>query len=139
MKNSFPKLFFFRRFSFCYVQTHSRKLRCRLFSPWFARTSPRCICHRQRSATHSLKRKSGKIPVFLLSLLLLTACQPTPTEDVVTNKAEGRLEALIAADPFLGDYAYLLRTMKEDAKYVLDDKVEEALKHGIVGNDDEEW
>lgn len=37
------------------------------------------------------------------------------------------LEAIIAADPFLGDYAYLLRTMKEDAKYVLDDKVEEAL------------
>ena len=37
------------------------------------------------------------------------------------------LEALIAADPFLGDYAYLLRTMKDDAKYVLDEKVEEAL------------
>ena len=37
------------------------------------------------------------------------------------------LEALIAADPFLGDYAYLLRTMQDDAKYVLDEKVEEAL------------
>ena len=37
------------------------------------------------------------------------------------------LEALIAADPFLGDYAYLLRQMKDDAKYVLDEKVEEAL------------
>ena len=37
------------------------------------------------------------------------------------------LEALIAADPFLGDYAYLLRTMRDDAKYVLDEKVEEAL------------
>ena len=37
------------------------------------------------------------------------------------------LEDLIAADPFLGDYAYLLRTMKDDAKYVLDEKVEEAL------------
>ena len=37
------------------------------------------------------------------------------------------LEELIAADPFLGDYAYLLRTMKDDAAYVLDEKVEEAL------------
>lgn len=37
------------------------------------------------------------------------------------------LEELISADPFLGEYAYLLRTMKDDAKYVLDEKVEEAL------------
>ena len=37
------------------------------------------------------------------------------------------LEELIAADPFLQDYAYLLRTTREDAKYVLDEKVEEAL------------
>ena len=37
------------------------------------------------------------------------------------------LEELIVADPFLGDYAFLLRNMKEDAKYVLDEKVEEAL------------
>ena len=37
------------------------------------------------------------------------------------------LEELIAADPFLGDYSFLLRNMKEDAKYVLDEKVEEAL------------
>ena len=37
------------------------------------------------------------------------------------------LEALISADPFLEGYAYLLRNMKEDAKYVLDEKVEEAL------------
>ena len=37
------------------------------------------------------------------------------------------LEALIAADPFLTEYAYLLRTAKEDARYVLDEKVEEAL------------
>ena len=35
--------------------------------------------------------------LFLLSILLLTACQPTPRDDVVANKAEGRLEALIAA------------------------------------------
>ena len=37
-----------------------KKLRFPWFSPWFARASPRCICHRQRSASHSLKRKSGK-------------------------------------------------------------------------------
>ncbi|MBR6120124.1 MAG: M3 family oligoendopeptidase [Oscillospiraceae bacterium] len=37
------------------------------------------------------------------------------------------LEELIAADPFLEGYAYLLRTTKDDAKYVLDEKVEEAL------------
>ena len=37
------------------------------------------------------------------------------------------LEALIAADPFLGDYAHLLRVTKENAKYTLDEKVEEAL------------
>ncbi len=37
------------------------------------------------------------------------------------------LEALIAADPFLGQYAYLLRTMADDARYTLDEKVEEAL------------
>ena len=37
------------------------------------------------------------------------------------------LEELIAADPFLGEYAFLLRNMKEDARYVLDEKVEEAL------------
>jgi len=43
----------------------------------------------------SPKRKSRMVPLALV--LLLVACQPTPTEDVVTNKAEGRLEALIAA------------------------------------------
>ena len=37
------------------------------------------------------------------------------------------LEELIAADPFLTDYAYLLRTMQEDSRYTLDEKVEEAL------------
>lgn len=37
------------------------------------------------------------------------------------------LEELIAADPYLQEYAYLLRMQKLDAKYTLDDKVEEAL------------
>jgi hypothetical protein len=53
-------LFCLRRFFLCYVQTTVKKLRFRWFSPWFARASPRCICHRQRLASHSLKRKSGK-------------------------------------------------------------------------------
>ena len=38
-----------------------------------------------------------KLLPLALALLLLTACQPTPAEDVVVNKTEGRLEALIAA------------------------------------------
>ena len=37
------------------------------------------------------------------------------------------LEEIIASDPFLTRYAYNLRMRKEDAKYTLDDKVEEAL------------
>ncbi len=37
------------------------------------------------------------------------------------------LDELIAADPYLQDYAYLLRMTKADAKFTLDDKVEEAL------------
>ena len=36
---------------------------------------------------------------LLLCLLTLIACQPTPTEDVVANKAEGRLEELIVEAP----------------------------------------
>ncbi len=39
----------------------------------------------------------------------------------------GNLEEIIASDPFLTQYAYDLRMRKEDAKYTLDDKVEEAL------------
>ena len=37
----------------------------------------------------SPKRKSGKIPVVLLSLVLLAACQPTPETEVVMNKGDG--------------------------------------------------
>lgn len=47
----------------------------------------------------SLKRKSGKGIVFILVLSLLVACQPTPTAEPVVNKAEGRLEELIVAQP----------------------------------------
>ena len=37
--------------------------------------------------------------LLICALPLLTACQPTPTEDVVVNKTEGRLEELIVAQP----------------------------------------
>ncbi len=37
------------------------------------------------------------------------------------------LDELIAADPFLQEYAYRLHRIQENAKYTLDDKVEEAL------------
>ena len=47
----------------------------------------------------SPKRKSRRISVVLLSILLLAACHPTPEVDPVTNKAEGRLEQLIVAAP----------------------------------------
>ena len=40
-----------------------------------------------------------RILCLLLCLLTLIACQPTPRSDVVTNKAEGRLEALIVSAP----------------------------------------
>ena len=54
----------------------------------------------------------------------------TSAADAVFQAYVGRtenLEELIAADPFLEGYAYKLRTMQDDAKYVLDEKVEEAL------------
>lgn len=40
-----------------------------------------------------------RIVCLLLCLLTLIACQPTPTEDVVANKAEGKLESAIHSDP----------------------------------------
>ena len=36
---------------------------------------------------------------LLIAALLLCACQPTPEEDVVVNKAEGALESVISGDP----------------------------------------
>ena len=47
----------------------------------------------------SPKRKSGKIPVVLLSLVLLAACQPTPETEVVMNKGDGTLETVIHSEP----------------------------------------
>lgn len=47
----------------------------------------------------SPKRKSRRKIAAILALILLTACQPTPTQEPVVNKAEGRLEQLIVAEP----------------------------------------
>ena len=47
----------------------------------------------------SPKRKSRRKIAAILALLLLTACQPTPEAEPVVNKAEGRLEQLIVAEP----------------------------------------
>lgn len=38
-----------------------------------------------------------------------------------------QLEELIAADPLLGEYAYLLRTTRDDARYLLSEQAEEIL------------
>ena len=38
------------------------------------------------------------------------------------------LDELIAADPFLQEYTYRLHRIQENAKYTLDDKVEEAIE-----------
>ena len=46
--------------------------------------------------------------------------------DSYVGKLEN-LDELIAADPFLQEYAYRLHRIQENAKYTLDDKVEEAL------------
>lgn len=62
----------------------------------------------------------------LLQKLLSDSSAADAAVKAYVGKTEN-LEELIAADPFLGDYAYLLRTMQDDAKYVLDEKVEEAL------------
>ena len=45
----------------------------------------------------SPKRKSGKTPIVLLSLLLLTGCLPTPEVEPVIHKNEGTLEEQISA------------------------------------------
>ncbi len=39
-----------------------------------------------------------RIAILLLAVLLLVACVPTPEEEIVANKAEGRLEDLIDTD-----------------------------------------
>ena len=96
-----------------------------------------------------LKEKAVGLIMPLFDYAGLRATVNTSDEDAVNNEARlqklmsdtsaaeaafrayvgktENLEELIAADPFLGDYAYLLCTMQEDAKYTLDEKVEEAL------------
>ena len=45
-----------------------------------------------------------RIIILCLSLALLAACQPTPEEEVVANKAEGTLESVINSNP-VDDYS----------------------------------
>lgn len=78
-----------------------------------------------RTAVNTADEEAVNAEAMLQKLMSDTSAADAAVRAYV-GKTEN-LEALIAADPFLGDYAYLLRTMKEDAKYVLDEKVEEAL------------
>ena len=78
-----------------------------------------------RSSTNTSDEEAVNAEAKLQKLM-----SETSAADAAIRAYVGRtenLEALIAADPFLGDYAYLLRTMQDDAKYTLDEKVEEAL------------
>ena len=78
-----------------------------------------------RTATNTADEAAVNAEAMLQKLMSDTSAAEAAIRAYV-GKTEN-LEELIAADPFLGDYAYLLRTTKEDAKYVLDEKVEEAL------------
>ncbi len=71
-------------------------------------------CTTDERASSLMDRFSGK-----LSLL---AAPRTRFDQYVAGLAD--LEELIASDPMLTDYAFLLRNTKEDAKYLLDDKCE---------------
>ena len=48
--------------------------------------------------TGHFARHMALLLAFLLFAALLTACQPTPTEDIVVNKSDGTLEEAIAAE-----------------------------------------
>ena len=78
-----------------------------------------------RSAVNTADEEAVNASAKLQKLLSDTSAAEAAIKAYVGRTED--LEALIAADPFLGDYAYLLRTMKDDAKYTLDEKVEEAL------------
>lgn len=78
-----------------------------------------------RSAVNTSDEEAVNAEAKLQKLMSETSAAQAALQAYV-GKTEN-LEELIAADPFLGEYAYLLRTMKDDAKYVLDEKVEEAL------------
>jgi len=78
-----------------------------------------------RSSTNTSDEEAVNAEAKLQKLMSETSAANAALQAYV-GRTEN-LEALIAADPFLGDYAYLLRTMQDDAKYTLDEKVEEAL------------
>ena len=78
-----------------------------------------------RSAVNTADEEAVNASAKLQKLLSDTSAAEAAIRAYVGRTED--LEQLIAADPFLGDYAYLLRTMQDDAKYTLDEKVEEAL------------
>ena len=78
-----------------------------------------------RSAVNTADEEAVNATAKLQKLLSDTSAAQAALRAYVGKTAN--LEELIAADPFLGEYAYLLRTMQDDAKYTLDEKVEEAL------------
>ena len=78
-----------------------------------------------RSSTNTSDQEAVNAGAKLQKLMSETSAAQAALQAYV-GRTEN-LEELIAADPLLGEYAYLLRTMRDDAKYVLDEKVEEAL------------
>lgn len=78
-----------------------------------------------RSSTNTSDEEAVNAEAKLQKLMSETSAAQAALQAYV-GRTEN-LDTLIAADPFLGDYAYLLRTMQDDAKYTLDEKVEEAL------------
>ena len=78
-----------------------------------------------RSSTNT---RDGEAVSALSKLMqLFSECSaPSASLQSYIGKLEN-LEEIIASHPFLQQYAYLLRMRKEDAKYTLDDKVEEVL------------
>ena len=78
-----------------------------------------------RSSTNTSDEEAVNAEAKLQKLMSETSAAQAALQAYV-GRTEN-LDTLIAADPFLGDYAYLLRTMQDDARYTLDEKVEEAL------------
>lgn len=70
--------------------------------------------------------------IFLLSLVFLLGCVPTPDEDIVANKAEGRLEDLIDTDA-VEAYAPDGETRSLRSRLGAPESVKEALTDRIFG------
>ncbi len=67
-----------------------------------------------------------RVPVILLSLFLLLACVPTPDEEVVINKGEGRLESLITESRPVEVYAVEAESNGDSATLAIDASANDA-------------